>query len=72
MGKILSYRNANLRKRQGDNMCVILEKIKNKTPYELLTEYDIPLKAPIDISSLLEKIGISTIANDFTEVEKSK
>ena len=51
---------------------MIGEKIKNKTPYELLTEYDIPLKAPIDISSLLEKIGISTIANDFTEVEKSK
>lgn len=50
-------------------MCVILEKIKDKTPYELLKKYNIPLKPPIDISTLLEKIGISTIAKDFTEIE---
>ena len=51
-------------------MCTILEKIKNKRALELLQEYNIELKPPIDISTLLERIGISTIAKDFSEMEK--
>lgn len=51
-------------------MCAILEKIQNKTALELLEEYSIELKPPIDISTLLERIGISVIAKDFTKVEK--
>lgn len=51
-------------------MCTILKKIRNKSPYELLEQYDIDITPPIDISKLLEKIGISTIAKDFTEIEK--
>ncbi len=54
----------------GDFMCTILSKIRNKTPYELLNEYNISLIPPIDISKLLENIGISTIAKDFSEIER--
>lgn len=55
---------------QGDDiMCSILQKIKNKTPMELLNEYRIDLVPPIDISLLLEQIGISVISKDFTDVE---
>lgn len=50
-------------------MCTVLEKIRNKKPADLLTEYEIPMIAPIDISTLLEKIGISTIAKDFSDIE---
>ena len=53
----------------GVRMCAILEKIKNKNAYELLQEYNIELKPPINISLLLDKIGISVIAKDFSEVE---
>lgn len=52
-------------------MCTILRKIQNKTALELLEEYGIELKPPIDVSTLLEKIGISVIAKDFSEVEKN-
>lgn len=47
-------------------MCTILQNIKNKTPLELLNEYRIELTPPIDISLLLEQIGISVISRDFT------
>lgn len=50
-------------------MCTILKNIKNKTAYELLQENNIALTPPIDISLLLEQIGISVISKDFTEVE---
>ncbi len=51
-------------------MCTILEKIKNKSALELLKEYNIELKPPINISLLLDKIGISVISKDFSQVEK--
>ena len=51
------------------HMCTILKNIKNKTAYELLQENNIALTPPIDISLLLEQIGISVISKDFTEVE---
>lgn len=54
----------------GDNMCNILEKIKNKNAIDLLKEYSIKLEPPIDIASLLDKIGISVIAKDFSDIEK--
>jgi hypothetical protein len=53
-------------------MCTILNKIKNKEPYELLKEYKISIEPPIDISRLLKEIGISTIAYDFTDIENVK
>ena len=71
MNNIIYYTNFIQRKniQGGGDMCTILEKIRNKTPIELLNEYHIPLEPPIDISRLLEKIGISTIAEDFSEIE---
>lgn len=51
-------------------MCNTLKKIKNNTATELLEKYEIPLSPPIDIISLLQKIGISLIKIDFTEIEK--
>lgn len=54
----------------GDFMCTILEKIKGKTPLELLNEYNIALTPPIDISLLLDNIGISVISKDFTYIEQ--
>lgn len=53
------------------NMCEILKRIRNKTASDLLKEYDIKNEPPIDISLLLEKIGISLIAKDFSTLEKN-
>ena len=50
-------------------MCTILKKIKNKSAFELLQHYNIELTPPIDISLLLEQIGISVISKDFAEIE---
>lgn len=73
MDNIISYSRLKQKKKSlgGDFMCTILKKIRNKNPYELLSEYDVPQTPPIDISKLLENIGISTIAKDFTEIEES-
>lgn len=60
----------NIPKDRGAFMCKILKKIKNKTPYELLKEYEINQTPPINISKLVEKIGITIIANDFSEIEE--
>lgn len=57
---------------KGDKfMCTILKKIKNKSAFELLQYYNIELSPPIDISLLLEQIGISVISKDFTEIENT-
>lgn len=72
MSDVISFNTCYDKKRQGgDYMCKILEKIRNKTASELLQEYEIDMKPPIDIATLLSKIGISTIAHDFTEIEES-
>lgn len=72
MSNVVFYHT--MRKRlccQGDEyMCTILRKIRNKSPYDLLSEYGISQTPPIDISKLLETIGISTIAKDFSEIEQ--
>lgn len=54
----------------GDNVCKILEKIKDKTALELLKEYNIEISPPINLSLLLDNIGISVIARDFSEIER--
>ena len=54
----------------GDTMCKILEKLRDKTPENLLKEYQISLVPPIDISLLMQRIGIKEIPFDFTELEK--
>lgn len=60
------------RKGRDDPMCEILRKIRGKRPEDLLKEYGIEMTPPIDISLLLEKIGISTVALDFSGLEQIK
>lgn len=69
MGKSIVSFSKFVQKRKCGSMCMVLEKIRNKTPYELLEEYNIPLTPPIDIATLLERIGISSIAKDFSQIE---
>lgn len=72
MNNIIEFNYIQKKKQKGDlYMCAILEKIKNKSAYELLQEYHIELKPPIDISLLLDKIGISVIAKDFSYIEQA-
>lgn len=51
-------------------MCQTLKNILNKSAHELLCEYKIKFKPPIDIGKLLKRIGISTVEVDFTKIEK--
>lgn len=72
MNNIICY-TALIHKRtnRGDDfMCAILEKINGKSALELLNEYNIALEPPIDISSLVDRIGISLIAKDFSIIER--
>ena len=62
--------NITLFRRSGDTMCKILEKLRDKTPENLLKEYQISLVPPIDVSLLMQRIGIKEIPFDFTELEK--
>lgn len=68
MGKLIVFRLR--KKRVGGIMCKILKDIYGKSPQELLNMYEISTEPPIDISKLIEKMKISTIAMDFTELER--
>lgn len=71
MYNIIDYRTYKMKDNKGDGvMCVTLKAIKGKTPQELLNEYNIDINPPVDIAELLNKIGISTIAQDFSEIEE--
>lgn len=52
-------------------MCEILKKIQGKKANELLDEYNINLEPPINITYLLEQLKISTVAMDFSTIEKN-
>ena len=41
-----------------------------KLHLSFLKIYDIPLEPPIQISQLLQRIGVSTLGIDFTQIEK--
>lgn len=45
-----------LRERSGTYMCTILEKLRYKTPMNLLTEYNISPEPPVNLPELLERI----------------
>lgn len=66
---IINFVNKQTRK-EGNFMCTILEKLRNKRPEELLAEYNIPLVPPIDLTLLLQNIGMSAIETDFSEIER--
>lgn len=73
MNNVIVFSNAKEKiLKRGNTMCTILERIRNKKPEELLQEYKISAQPPVDISALLESIGISTIAFDFSEIEQIK
>lgn len=71
MSNVIDFR-AYILDKGGETMATILEEIRNKKPYELLEKYKISSTPPIDISKLLENIGISTISQDFSEIERIK
>ncbi len=50
-------------------MCTILKNISGETALELLDSYSIPLEAPIQLSKLLQNIGVSTLGIDFSDIE---
>lgn len=69
MKNIVNFYNY-LPRKEAISMCEILKKLKGKNAIELLNDYDISIeKLPIDIPQLLEKIGISTYEQDFSELE---
>lgn len=72
MNNIIKYINIKQMRKYngGDGMCAILEKIRNKVPLDLLEEYHIEMTLPINISMLLQNIGISIIAKDFSNIER--
>lgn len=53
-----------------NKMQEILHEIQGLTPEQLLSKFSIELNPPIQIEVLLERIGISVIEQDFTEVER--
>ena len=69
MQYIFYYINNNLYQKKGGIMCVILEKIQGKSPEELLQEYGISPIPPINVSLLLQRIGIREVPMDFSEIE---
>lgn len=71
MGQVINM-NIYLQRMKVVKMCKILEKIKNKTASELLKEYKMDTTPPINISDLIEKLGIYTIATEFDEIEEAQ
>lgn len=72
MDNIINYKYNRFRQHYAgdDYMCEILRKIRNKSAYALLEEYNIKQEPPIDIWSLLDGIGIIAIPMDFTDLEQ--
>lgn len=69
MGQVIDMDNY-LQRMKVVKMCEILKKIQFKTASNLLKEYGIKNEPPVNISLLLENIGISLIAKDFSEIER--
>lgn len=69
MGQVIDMDNY-LQRMKVVKMCEILKKIQFKTASNLLKEYSIKNEPPVNISLLLENIGISLIAKDFSEIER--
>lgn len=51
-------------------MCEILRKLQGKNANELLKEYGMEERTPIEIEELLKKIGIEIIPADFSGIEE--
>lgn len=51
-------------------MCEVLKNMRNKSAMDLLKENGISLTPPINISLLLQRLGIKEVAADFSDIEK--
>lgn len=58
--------------KRGNTMCTALDKIRNKSAEEILNEYGLANRAPVDIKRLLQCIGISALGKDFSALEELK
>ena len=52
-------------------MYEVLKNMRNKSAMDLLKENGISLTPPINISLLLQRLGIKEVAADFSDIEKS-
>ena len=60
------------KEKDGDTiMCTALERIRGKTPKEILEKYDLNKSIPVDIEKLLRSLNISAISKDFSYIESS-
>ena len=48
----------------------VLKNMRNKSAMDLLKENGISLTPPINISLLLQRLGIKEVAADFSDIEK--
>lgn len=55
----------------GDIMCTALERIRGKSPKEILEKYNLNQSIPVDIEKLLRSLNISAIGKDFSNIESS-
>lgn len=51
-------------------MYEVLKNMRNKSAMDLLKENGISLTPPINISLLLQRLGIKEVAADFSDIEK--
>lgn len=51
-------------------MCEVLKNMRNKSAMDLLKENGISLTPQINISLLLQRLGIKEVAADFSDIEK--
>lgn len=70
MNNIIYYNNYTKGK-GGVSMCPPINRIYGKKPMDILKEYGDLKHLPINLTKLLEYIGISVLPMDFTDLEKS-
>ena len=69
MNKIIKFKVYSTKK-GGEHMCAPIEKIYRKNALQVLNEFGNLNDIPIDLTNLLEKIGISALPMDFTSLEQ--
>lgn len=70
MNNIITF-NKYAKEKGGVIMCPPINRIYGKTPMEILKEYGDLDCIPINLTTLLQNIGISALPMDFTDLEKS-
>lgn len=65
--KVLSF----VTKERSDRMCKILKELQGKSAQQILEENNISLSPPIDLYLLLERLHISALGEDFSDIENA-